>query len=58
MEIGSMDFKDPNQVDALRIHTEHEFWSAEEGREVLSPTSNPEAINSAPYTLKSWKIMT
>ena len=43
---------DPNQVDALRIHTEHEFWSAEEGRELLSPTSNPEAINSAPYTLK------
>ena len=47
----SMDL-DPNQVDALRIHTEHEFWSAEEGRELLSPTSNPEAINSAPYTLK------
>ena len=43
---------DPNQVDALRTHTEHEFWSAEEGRELLSPTSNLEAINSAPYTLK------
>ena len=43
---------DPNQVDALRTHTEHEFWSAEEGRELLSPISNPEAINSAPYTLK------
>ncbi|MDB2637053.1 FAM83 family protein [Candidatus Poseidonia alphae] len=42
----------PNQVDALRTHTEHEFWSAEEGRELLSPTSKPEAINSAPYTLK------
>ena len=43
---------DPNQVDALRIHTEHEFWSAEEGRELLSPTSNPETINSTPYTLR------
>ena len=42
---------DPNQVDALRTHTEHEFWSSKK-EEVLSPTSNPEAINSAPYTLK------
>lgn len=44
---------DENQVDALRNHSEHEFWSSVQGQELLSPDTEPEAINSRPYTLKT-----
>ena len=44
---------DENQVDALRNHSEHEFWSSVQGQELLSPDAEPEAINSRPYTLKT-----
>ena len=44
---------DENQVDALRNHSEHEFWSSVQGQELLSPDTEPEVINSRPYTLKT-----
>ena len=44
---------DADQIDALRNHSEHEFWSATQGQELLSPNSELETINSRPYTLKT-----
>ena len=45
---------DPNQVDALRIHTEHEFWSEKKEGNYYAPdevTQKP-LIAEAPFSLR------
>ena len=44
-----------SQIDEFSAHIQHEFWSENEGREVLSPEEarNPRPIAEAPFALRS-----
>ena len=44
-----------SQIDEFSAHIQHEFWSENEGREVLAPDEarNPRPIAEAPFALRS-----